>query len=47
MVFGITPTDAPTFAAAAMAMLATAGLACWIPARCAGRVDPVETLRAD
>jgi putative ABC transport system permease protein len=47
MVFGITPTDAPTFAAAAMAMLATAGLACWIPALRAGRVDPVETLRAD
>ena len=47
MVFGITPRDVPTFAAAAAGMTAIALLASWIPARRAAAVDPVETLRVE
>jgi putative ABC transport system permease protein len=45
MVFGITPTDAPTFALAITAMAIVAMTASWIPARRASTVNPVETLR--
>ena len=47
MVFGIAPTDVPTFAAAAGGMLALAVVASWIPARRAAAVNPVEILRGD
>ncbi|MEJ2217136.1 MAG: ABC transporter permease [Gemmatimonadota bacterium] len=47
LLFDIAPTDAVTFAAVA-AILAAAGLlASWLPARRAGRVDPVEALKAE
>ena len=46
MLFGVTPVDAPTFAAAA-SVLVIAGLAAsYVPARRAAAVDPVHTLRA-
>jgi predicted permease len=45
--FGVSPTDPLTIAAAVVALLATAMLAALIPARRAARVDPVSTLRAD
>jgi predicted permease len=45
MLFGITPTDVPTFAAAGGLLLCCAAIASWIPARRAGRVDPLAVLR--
>ncbi len=45
--FGVTPLDPVTFAAAPLIMLAIAGIACLGPARRAARQDPVDALRAD
>jgi putative ABC transport system permease protein len=47
MVFGVSTTDAPTFAGVIAGMAAVALLACWIPARRAAATDPAETLRSD
>jgi predicted permease len=44
---GVQPLDAPTFAVAAVALLALATMAAWHPASRAEKVDPVETLRAE
>jgi putative ABC transport system permease protein len=43
--YGISPTDAPTLAAAAGGIAAAAALAGWAPARRAIRLDPVRILR--
>jgi putative ABC transport system permease protein len=45
LLFGVTATDVPTFATAAVIILVVAGLATWLPARRAARVDPVVALR--
>jgi predicted permease len=45
MLFGVSPADPVTLAAVAAILMATALLACLIPARRAMRVDPVEALR--
>jgi predicted permease len=45
--YQITPHDPWTFAAAGAALLSIAGVACWLPARHASRVDPVTVLKAD
>jgi putative ABC transport system permease protein len=44
---GVEAVDLPTYAAAAVALLALATLAAWLPASRAERVDPIETLRAE
>ena len=46
LLFTVTPTDPLTFAAVALGLLGVGVLACWLPARRAMRVDPVEALRA-
>jgi putative ABC transport system permease protein len=45
LLFGVTPTDVPTYIAVSMLLAAVALAACAIPARRAMRVDPIETLR--
>lgn len=47
LLYGVEPTDPLTFAALALALLAIALLATWLPARRAARVDPVTALRAE
>jgi putative ABC transport system permease protein len=46
MLYGVSATDLPTFAAAGTALAATALAACYLPARWASRVDPLVTLRS-
>jgi putative ABC transport system permease protein len=45
LLFGVQATDAATFIAAAVAIMAVAALASWLPARRASRVDPAVALR--
>ena len=45
LLFGVGPRDPLTLAATAAVIAVTALLACWIPARRAARIDPIEALR--
>jgi ABC-type antimicrobial peptide transport system permease subunit len=47
LLFETSARDGLTLALAVPVMLAVAGVACWVPARRAVRVDPVEILKAD
>jgi putative ABC transport system permease protein len=47
LMFGVSPVDAPTFAAAAALLTLVALLAHWIPVRRALRIDPASALRAE
>jgi predicted permease len=47
LLYGVEPTDLPTFATIALLVAAITLAASWIPARRAVRVDPVEALRAE
>jgi len=47
LLFGAPPVDAFTFSAAALVFAAVGLAACYVPARCAVGVDPVNALRHD
>ncbi len=47
LLFGVSPTDLPTFVAGSSLLMFVALLACWIPARRATKVDPLIALRSE
>jgi predicted permease len=47
LLYGLTPADPPTFAVVMGLLLAAAGLASWLPAWRAARVDPMQAIRND
>jgi ABC-type antimicrobial peptide transport system permease subunit len=47
LLFGVSPTEPAVFGAIAVLLLFVAFLACWVPARRAMRLDPLEALRQE
>jgi putative ABC transport system permease protein len=47
LVFDVSTADPLTFGAMALLLAATGLLACWLPARRASGIDPVETIRSE
>jgi putative ABC transport system permease protein len=45
--FELSPTDPATFLATTAAVIGTAAVAAWLPARRAARMDPATTLRSE
>jgi putative ABC transport system permease protein len=47
LLYGVSSRDVGVFATTALMLLTVALFACWLPARRAARLDPLEALRAD
>ena len=47
LLYGISPRDPIVFASTTVVLLAVAVIACWLPARRAARISPINALRAD
>ena len=47
LLFGVTPRDPFTFAGVALLLVAVALIACWLPARRAMKINPMEALRCE
>jgi ABC-type antimicrobial peptide transport system permease subunit len=47
LLFGVTPTDPLVYAGAVATVVATAFLACLVPASRAVRLDPIAILKAE
>ncbi len=45
--FGVSATDVPTLASVTLILLLVAVIACWLPARRAAAIDPVDAIRQD
>jgi predicted permease len=45
LLFDLKPTDPATLIATSLLLVAVASLACWLPARRAAKIDPMEALR--
>ena len=45
--FGVSATDPVTLAAVSALLLGAAFVACWLPARRAAAIDPLEAMRAE
>jgi putative ABC transport system permease protein len=47
LLYGVSSRDPVVFAASTLALLAVTVMACWLPARRAARISPVDALRAE
>ena len=47
VLFGVTPTDPPTYLGVFVLMTVASLLACYLPARRAARTDPLVALRTE